>query len=124
MPIRMIARNGPPEAMICPAILCSVCLEPVTAKNGAAYWFSYGYEQDSGRAIESEVEFAHKGRCFSVADHRNEYGERALLMDLDLNFFLKQLVNNFKRGFREEENVEYVAPVPSRWRIGNYERQA
>jgi hypothetical protein len=40
----------------------------------------------------------------------------------DLDEFLSQLTNNVAELFPEEKNVEYVAPEPSRWRQGRYER--
>jgi hypothetical protein len=41
----------------------------------------------------------------------------------DLDEFLTQLTNNTSEPFEDEPNVEYLAPAPSIWRQGRYERR-
>ena len=122
MPIRMIDRNGPPEAMMLPAFLCAHCWEPVIGREGAAYWYT-SYSDSDNRPISSPVNYAHRGHCFVQIIHgKPKYA--GMLMDMRLDEFLEALAHFGTEGFKQIRNVEYVAPKPSTWRLGRYHRRS
>lgn len=109
MPITLIDRNGPPEAMQCPAVICDACGCPISA-TGVVVW-NAGYEAD-GRPLVTEVTYLHKGAC----DLAWSMG-KPNLQSADLGEFMAQLTENFARPFAQAPGVEYVAPAPSTWRL-------
>lgn len=111
--ITTIVRNGPPEAMTCPAVICDHCGKPIH-EQGNALWLSE-YSEGSDRP-RTTFAFTHK-HC----DHL--FDRSGLWFSEELDRFLEQLVYNFSHQFRHEPNVEYIAPQPSTWRLGRYERE-
>lgn len=68
-----------------------------------------------------EQAHVHKGACDRAFEAANP-GESWRWDDLDA--FLEQLTGNTTEAFPTEPNVEYIAPAPSTWRQGRYERRA
>jgi hypothetical protein len=112
--ITYIERNGPPEGMACPAVLWDWCREPIT-QHGNVLWRP---EWPDGVYTITALAFTHKhcNRDFEDA-HPGSWSSG------ELRVFLQQLANNVERGFRREHNVEYIAPAPSRCRLGRYRRE-
>lgn len=113
-----VSRNGPPEAMICPVFMCDACLTPIQGKEGGD---GYGgiviwANLDDGTQVVATV---HKGRCDRAYEARRP-GLDWMWEDLDVS--LAQLTQNTAKAFPVEDNVEYVAPRPSRWQKGRYDR--
>lgn len=115
--ITFIDRNGPPEGLTCPAILCEHCGEPIHQRGLVLWQVNYG---DRGeRPSVSPLAFVHQGRCDQAFDaaHPGHWCSR------ELDQFLEQLAHNFREPFELEPNVEYIAPKPSTWRLGRYRRK-
>jgi hypothetical protein len=129
--IAFIDRNGPPEAMHCPAFLCDHCHKPIAGKGvegpgGIVIWRPKGQAHDADhRPGPQEVATVHKGACDRTyeATHPAANGERDRWWWMDLDELLEHLTHNIANPFVAEDNVEYVAPAPSRWRLGHYRRK-
>lgn len=105
MPITMISRNGPPEGLHCPVVICDRCGAPIdTTTPGIIAW-----------GLASAYVYLHKGRCDDAwcATHDDDYG-----LSQELDDFMAQLAHNYAHPLVEEPGVEYVAPAPSTWRLG------
>jgi hypothetical protein len=118
MPITLVDRNGPPEALTCPAVICDDCGEPINARGpvgGLAVWIPATGHDD--RPTVNALAFVHKGACDRAwsAGKRHAYSR-------DLDEFMAQLSHNFANPFTAEPGVEYVAPTPSTWRLGDRRR--
>jgi hypothetical protein len=126
MPITMIHRNGGPyEAITCPAILCDTCGEPINAEHQTPYearrqglvlWDPKPYAYVDGRPTATEYAYVHKGAC----DRKWSKGRH--LFSRELDDFMAQLAHNYTHPFEDENyetDIEYVAPAPSTWRLGN-----
>ncbi len=111
MPFSMIERNGPPDAQLCPAIVCDGCGSPINRDDAALVLWKPGREPD-GRPSPSEFRFVHQGRCDRLVEqqHGHHYSQ-------ELSQFMDQLVHNYATPFRVEPEVEYIAPSPSMWRL-------
>jgi hypothetical protein len=124
MPITMIDRNGPPEGMTCPAVICDACGEPININRQTIYESNTSgmvlWTSEPGRdqhPTMSDFAYVHKGAC----DRKYSAGRHLLSRELD--DFMAQLAHNYAHPFTEEPGVEYVAPAPSTWRLGRYQRQ-
>jgi hypothetical protein len=113
--ITYIERNGPPEAMSCPAILCDQCLKPITG-HGNVMWLP-DYDGDTYQVLA----LAHTHKECTAAFERTHHPDRAWCSE-ELDQWLAQIAHNFTHPFPAEPNVEYLAPAPSQWRLGNYQR--
>jgi hypothetical protein len=122
-----LTRNGPPEAMLCPVFLCDHCGEPIQGKEGGSglggivIWRN-DYRADH-RPGPQEVATVHKGACdraYEAAHASDDPGDYWSWEEFDV--FLRQLTTNTTEPFPVEDNVEYVAPAPSTWRRGHYDR--
>ena len=116
--IAFIARSGPPEAQNCAALLCDQCYEPIAGLQGG--------EGKGGLVIyrngsdgRQEVATLHKGRCNRTYETEHP-GSRWSWQEI--SEFMRFLAINTSEPFPLEDNVEYVAPSPSRWRLGEYRR--
>lgn len=105
MGITLIDRNGPPEATTCPAVLCDTCQEPIS-RDGLVTW--HPGEHVHRHPVLSELRFVHRGPCDTEKDAHSR----------DLIEFIDQVRHNLVNPFKTEPGVEYVAPVPSKWRLG------
>jgi hypothetical protein len=122
MPITLIDRNGPPEALICPAVICDTCGEPISAERRDIYKASRPglvlWLREPGpdhRPVLTDFAYVHKGAC----DRKYSAGRHMLSRGLD--DFMAQLAHNYAHPFEDEiyeTDVEYVAPAPSTWRLG------
>jgi predicted HD phosphohydrolase len=123
VPITFIDRNGPPEAMRCPAFLCDVCNEPVHHSpddghfGAVVWWTSY----DGDRPKVSQVYVVHKGpqkRCLDALS--KAIGKDAGHETWDnLDSFAQQLLHNALNPFVSERDAQYIAPHPSTWTLGS-----
>jgi hypothetical protein len=109
--ITILHRNGPPEAMTCPAVICDHCGDPIH-NDGNALWLT---DQDDGRTFRITTAFVHKAcdRAFEATHPDGHWSCR------ELGEFLQQLAHNFEHPFEREPGVEYAAPAPSTWRLGH-----
>lgn len=110
MPLTMIDRNGPPEAIICPSIVCDSCGAPINATEGGLALWQPNREPD-GRPSPVTLRLVHQGRCDQFAERRwgHHYSQ-------DLKQFMAPLAYNYATPFTLEPDVDYVAPAPSIWR--------
>lgn len=132
---RMVSRSGPPEAMICPFVLCTACGEPVHVSDADVSWDQQGHvvwwcrlnpQQQIGPVA------VHKGRCDEAV---RKYGEQRWRLEDgwcqlwdELDCFLRQLAYNAQHPLGSDlrndpeypAGAEYVAPLPSNWRSGHY----
>jgi hypothetical protein len=113
MPITMIDRNGPPAALICPAVICDACGRPINAVGPAGLVEWNVVHEDDSRPLVTEVSYVHKGRC-----DRSWNARKPHLYSRDLREYMAQLAANFAHPFVHETGVEYIAPAPSNWRLG------
>jgi hypothetical protein len=129
--ITFVSRNGPPEALLCPAILCDVCGEPIYAgKLDDEKGTGFDGEPVNGWALQchgeseaiADVHFVHGGDC-DQAMNKNCSRDDRYHASVGLDVFLRQLVCNFEHPFEPDANQEFVAPPPSTWRVGRYERK-
>jgi len=108
-------RNGPPAASAVPVLLCDQCLTPIQGdvpNSGIVIWRNH---PDGTQ----ELAHVHKGPCaraIQAARPTPEWNWE------ELDVWLAHLVHNTKAPFENEPNVEFVAPRPSQWRQGKYER--
>lgn len=105
MGITLVDRNGPPGAMTCPAVICDTCQEPI---HGAGLVTWRPGEHVNKHPVLSDLRFVHRGKCDNEKDTHHR----------DLVEFLDELRHNVLNAFESRPGVEYVAPSPSRWRIG------
>ncbi len=128
MPITFVDRNGPPAAMHFPAIICDVCGEPIDTSrahgvddgeemHGWVLW-NPTYPNEDERPVITCFLFVHGGSCNRKADAAHDHHHYSRGLDR----FLENLMYNFQHPFEEDPNVKYVAPKPSRWRLGFYKR--
>lgn len=113
-----LRRSGPPEAMNCPVVMCDACQTPIQGKVGGDGYGGIVIWSDNDDGSQ-DMATVHKGRCNRAYEAANR---RSWLWE-DLDTFLGFLTHNTAEPFPAERNVEYVAPAPSRWRQGRYERQ-
>lgn len=109
-----LSRSGPPAAMNCPVVMCDQCQTPIQGRErpGIVIW---GNQRDGRQRMAT----LHQGACdntFVAAHPEDDW------LSEDLDAFLEVLLHNTTHQFPAEDNVEYVAPAPSRWRQGHYRR--
>jgi hypothetical protein len=136
MPLVMFDRNGPPEAMACPGVICDYCGEFVTG-DGNVEWFKRC--DDEMGPIISPFYFTHSDSCslsFSREKGETTYSDGWLPHRIRLSQFLRYLQHNLAHRFEEDRAVgmgeaEYVAPRVSGYeepreplRIGHYKRHS
>jgi hypothetical protein len=128
--IVQLMRNGPPAPLYCPAVLCFLCAEPITAQEvpsggrapdwdgGNAYWRPLPPSDDGNGSyrIDGPV-FLHK-RCSRKFEELNP----GHWLFEELRRFIQQLLENYSCGYPiNHPNVEYIAPEPSEWRVGKHD---
>lgn len=116
--LTFVSRNGPPEALICPVFMCDHCLTPIQGKEGGDGFGGiviWANRDDDTQVVAT----THKGRCNRAYEARYP---GLMWMWEDIAVSLEQLTMNTTSAFPAEANVEYVAPRPSTWRQGRYER--
>lgn len=127
----MVARSGPPEAMTCPFFLCAVCGGPVYSVPspdhqlpGYVLWRSRWDDKD-GRDYQDGPVIVHRPDCMRELEERDPAWARS--SSLSLADVLDELVHNTTHPLGTDNNdpefpgqAEYVAPWPSRWRVGHY----
>src|SRR5512142_149908 len=114
----MVSRSGPPEAMLCPALICDACREQIlTDKAGgnALHWVRFD------PAESSPLLLAHGGPCSSMlrtalsGHYRTEDGWSAGWEEIGT--VLDQLANNAVRAFADDPNGSHratrVVPPPA-----------
>jgi hypothetical protein len=114
----MLARSGPPEAQNCPALLCDQCLEPIAGRQGGGEIGGLVIFR-TGADGRQELATLHKGRCnraYEAAHPGTHWSWQ------ELTEFMRFLAMNTAEAFPLEDNVEYIAPAPSTWRLGEYRR--
>jgi hypothetical protein len=150
MQFRMVSRNGEPMAMSCPFFMCAACGHPVYSvktplwgwRTGYVIWWTHYVREDPDdwtspviRREQLGPYVVHQGVCDKYLCQRTaelgdpRWGEHASL-SLPLSDVLSQLVYNTEHplgsdGRKDPEfpdNAEYIAPWPSKWRAGNYQR--
>lgn len=113
MPLAMFDRNGPPEAMTCPAIVCDYCGGVITGE-GNVEWCRRKSERTF---VTSPFYFTHKGcsrQCTSVLRRHYPHQEGWSAAWRDIGEFLAQLSFNFEHSFENDEDASYVAPEQRR----------
>jgi len=123
MPITMIHRNGGPyDAITCPAILCDTCGKPINAahppceanEQGLVLWDPRPFAYTDHRPTATHYAYVHKGAC----DQKYSAG-KPHLFSRELDSFMDQLAHNYTHPFEDDQDdIEYVAPAPSTWRLG------
>jgi len=135
---RMVDRNGPPEASVCPFFLCAICQEPVYSVpspehelDGYVLWWVH-HDDDDNRPDQLGPFIVHRRECMHELEQRVEATDdlrwRHPVLSDELGRVLEQLAYNTGHPLgtdRENDpeyprNAEYVAPYPSRWRAGHY----
>ncbi|MFI7632416.1 hypothetical protein [Microbispora rosea] len=110
--IEIVARNGSPEAMLCPAFICDACRKQVMEAGNVIYAVRY---PDQSERETSPLFVAHKGACdmavqqwlaanYPVADGWSDLWD-------EIDDFLAYLGGNFKRSFAEDADGQYVPHV-------------
>lgn len=61
--IEMVARDGAPGAMLCPALVCDVCREQVTGEGPAVGIVIYYDRWNGEQRTTTPLYTAHRGRC-------------------------------------------------------------
>jgi hypothetical protein len=140
---RMVPRNGPPIAMNCPFFVCTGCQAPVYSVpspehelDGYVLWWPH-YEDPWNNDREHQLGpfIVHRLDCMFELERRVEaWGHpwyRHGPYSQPFDEVLKQLVYNAEHPLgtdRAEDpefpaEAEYVAPYPSDWRAGHFERR-
>lgn len=106
--IEMIGRNGPPEAMICPALICDVCREQVADSGNVVYYVRYV----EGERESSPLFVSHKPHdrelravmeeAYPLADGWTSQWDEA-------KYFMEHLVHNFTHPFADDADGEYLS---------------
>ena len=105
--LTLIDRSGPPSAQLCSTFLRDGCHEPIQGLNPRlALWRHDGYDAEA-RPIITKLVTPHKGSCALRLDPYSQ----------ELDQFVTQLAGNTIEPLEEEADVEYMAPVPSPWRL-------
>ena len=136
----MVPRSGPPAAMNCPFFLCAVCGAPVYSVPspghdlpGYVLWWLH-YDEGDDREHQLGPFTVHQEPCMvelerhvaTLADPRFRYGPYSQ----ELGEVVTQLAYNAGHPLGTDrpgdpeypDKAEYVAPYPSRWRAGHFER--
>lgn len=106
--IEIVPRNGPPEALTCPAVVCDVCRRQIT-DSGNILW-AHKVVGDSGEPpAQSPMYAAHKGNCDMAMEKwlKVQYGQGWITLWEEADTFLQQLVHNFTRAFGEDTRGDY-----------------
>jgi hypothetical protein len=125
--IEYVARNGPPEAMLCPALVCDSCRRQVTGEGNILWASRYVGNRDEGRQV-TPMFVSHKGHCdqrVTAMMHRgwppDDYdapdanvGDGWSYSWEEAETMLAQLAHNFTHPFAadREPGVEYIYGRP------------
>ena len=106
----MVARSGPPEAMLCPAAVCDVCGEPIHGHGHVVWWPEYS---DQGEYSSSPLYFVHQAvcdqrLCAALGDSPRHPSGGSYWQSLDE--FLAQLRHNFEDPFEDGAAVKHDIP--------------
>lgn len=107
--IEIIARNGPPEAMLCPAFICDACRRQVVGEGNVISKVRYS----GGQRQTSPLFIAHKGTCDLTVDawlnKRYPLDNGWSLIWEELETFVRQLANNLAHAFADDHEGEYLS---------------
>lgn len=107
--IEIIGRNGPPEAMLCPAFICDACREQVVKDGNVEQAVRYVGD----RREVSPLFVSHKHPCSRALEIglREQYppADGWSTIWFELREFLTHLTNNAKHAFADAPNREYLA---------------
>ncbi len=106
--IEIIARNGPPEAMLCPAFMCDTCRKQVVGQGNVVSKVRY----DGDQRQTSPLFVTHKGSCdlaleawldtrYPLADGWSQIWD-------ELEVFVRQLTHNLTHAFADDREGEYL----------------
>ena len=98
--------------------LCDACGAPIQARQGGdrvGGLIQWRHRPDGTQ----EVATLHKGRCTRAfeAAHPGEHWAWDEISEV-----VRQLAHNTAEPFEPEDNQEFVAPLPSTWRRGEFRR--
>lgn len=107
--IEVVARDGEPEALLCPALICDACRKQV-AGPGNLLWAVR--RPEGGKRQSSPAFVAHKGRCdqvvkkilanlYPLADGWTEQWDEA-------GSFLAYLTSNTSKPFADDPDGNYL----------------
>lgn len=109
--IEYVARDGPPEAMNCPAFICDICRKQVVGKGIVTWGTTVAHEGDGGPHRQTPIYVAHKGRCGRALEvwFERTYPHDDGWMDLwdDLDDFMRQLAYNLVNAFADDHEGTY-----------------
>ncbi|WP_157239497.1 hypothetical protein [Catenuloplanes japonicus] len=104
--IEMVARDGPPEAMLCPAFICDACREQVVGSGNIYY-----RDRWVGDRRQSSPLFVSHKRCARAVEAILDvfYPQSDGWMDLcqEMRDFVKSLANNFTHAFADDTKGTY-----------------
>lgn len=121
--IEIIARDGEPEAMLCPAFICDACRQQVVKDGNILYAVRYvDHERES-----SPLFVSHKWPCAGQVEQwlKTAYPRDEGWSDLwdEASDFIRHLANNSARAFADDPDGDYqshrlVFPADVRSREG------
>jgi hypothetical protein len=107
--IEIIARNGLPEAMLCPAFMCDSCRKQVVGPGNVVSKVRHtgGHQRET-----SPLFVAHKGVCKQslAAELDRAYpldSGWSMIWD-ELETFVRQLAHNLTSAFADDPDGEYL----------------
>lgn len=113
--IEIIARNGAPEAMLCPAFICDACREQIVGQGNVISKVRY----DGDQRQTSPLLFAHKGQCTQAVDAwlnaRYLLTEGWSMIWDELGDFVRQLSHNLTHAFADDPEGEYLSHQLIEW---------
>lgn len=110
--IEFVPRNGPPEAMNCPAVVCDTCRKQVVDKGNIHWAVKVNHDNDELRQ-QSPTFAAHKGRCDRALEAwlRKQYGDGWIYLWEELGVWLRQLTHNIANDFDDDTEGEYLQVI-------------
>lgn len=105
--IEIVARDGPPEGMLCPAFICDACRKQVVREGNVIYAQRY----DGNERVSSPLFVSHKGCTLRVdAMLARMYPEADGWMSGwdEIRDFIGQLQNNLRHAFADDREGTYL----------------
>jgi hypothetical protein len=106
--IEIIARNGPPEALLCAAFICDYCRRQVVKSGNILYAVRY----KAGETRESSPLFVSHKACTQVVEAalKADYPYEDGWLDCweEASHFIGHLTNNLAHSFDEDPNGTYL----------------
>jgi len=109
--IEYIGRDGPPEAMNCPAFICDVCNQQVVKHGNVMWGTTVGHDPADQPHRQTRPYITHKDVCvraFEAWFKRAYPGPDWLLLSDEINTFLQQLAHNFAHAFADDTEGTYL----------------